>query len=226
VLCVDRDAQRAESTATEIQAAGASARVLRADVDSPGFAAQVSDTVRGWGTVTAAVHAIAHEVHAPAEQLSDDSVLRSFRVGPLAAFSLFRELLVGGSLASGSALTVIGSLHERLPFADCLGYNAAHGALGQVVRTLAHEWAGKRIRVNAVVPGWIHTPGEDALYGRDYLERTAALLPFGDFGTAEQVARAVAFLSSPQADYISGSFLTVDGALGVSLARLPQADPS
>src|SRR5258706_305233 len=93
-----------------------------------------------------------------------------------------------------SRCSVSCSLHADYPFRHCLGYNAAHGALAQVVRTLAHEWAGRGVRVNAVVPGWIRTPGEVALYGDSALDATAAALPFGRFGTAAEVAAAVDFL--------------------------------
>ncbi|HZC27864.1 MAG TPA: SDR family oxidoreductase, partial [Actinopolymorphaceae bacterium] len=136
----------------------------------------------------------------------------------------FRALLRTCSPPPGSAFTVIGSLHETHAFAQCLGYNAAHGALGQVVRTLAHEWAERRIRVNAVVPGWIATPGEAAFYTEEELARAGRALPFGRLGDVDDVAKAVVFVSSPAARYVSGSFLTVDGALSVSLSRLPEGE--
>ncbi|MFD0480206.1 SDR family oxidoreductase [Nonomuraea thailandensis] len=59
------------------------------------------------------------------------------------------------------------------------------------------------------------------LYGEERLDQAAAGLPFRRFGTPEEVADAVGFLSSDAAAYISGSTLTVDGALSVSMARLP-----
>ena len=224
VVCVDRDLDRAEETAAAIGKAGGSGVAVAADAADPEFGDQVAAAAAAAGRVRCAVHAIAHEEHTPALELGLDSVRLSFTVGPLAAFGLFRALAVSPGLAAGAAFTAIGSLHETHAFARCLGYNAAHGALGQVVRTLAHEWADRRIRVNAVVPGWIATPGEVVLYGEEHLARAGRALPFGTMGDVAQVAAAVAFLSSPAADYISGSFLTVDGALSVSLARLPEGE--
>ncbi|WP_433304206.1 SDR family NAD(P)-dependent oxidoreductase [Actinoplanes sp. CA-030573] len=222
VLCVDRDLGRAETTAAAITGDGHRARAIRADAGAADFAQTVAAQAAAAGVVTAVVHALAYEEHTPADRLSSDSLELSLRVGPIAAFTLFQTLLTAGHLADGSALTVIGSLHASRAFAGCLGYNAAHGALAQVVRTLAHEWAGRGIRVNAVVPGWIHTGGEETLYGRELLIRVGGKLPLRRLGTPDDIADAVAFVSSARAGYISGAFLTVDGALDVSLARLPE----
>ncbi|HEY0474178.1 MAG TPA: SDR family oxidoreductase [Kribbella sp.] len=225
VVCVDRDLERAEETAADIEKRGGAALAVAADAADPAFGEQVAAAASSVGSVRSAVHAIAYEEHVPAIEMSLDSVQLSFTVGPIAAFALFRALAASPTPPpAGSAFTVIGSLHETHAFARCLGYNAAHGALGQVVRTLAHEWAARRIRINAVVPGWIATPGEVDLYGEAQLARAGRALPFGALGDVGQVAAAVAFLSSPAADYISGSFLTVDGALSVSLARLPEGE--
>jgi NAD(P)-dependent dehydrogenase (short-subunit alcohol dehydrogenase family) len=218
---VDLSAERAIATATMIQEAGGHAEAIAADAGASSFAAEVCAAARRAGPVSAVVHAVAHEEHVSAEELAIESFQASITLGPVAAFSLFRELVVSDGLAPGAALTAVGSLHASLPFARCLGYNAAHAALAQVVRTLAHEWAGRGIRVNAVVPGWIRTPGEVALYGDALLDAAQAGLPFGRFGTADEVAAAVNFLCSAEAAYISGAFLSVDGGLAVSMARLP-----
>ncbi len=220
VVCVDRDGQAAERTARQIRASAGEATVVEADAAEESFAAVVGSAAREAGSVDAVVYALAYEEHTPAAELGRQSLERSLAVGPVAAFCLFQRLFVMGGLAEGAALTAISSLHAEMPFANCLGYNAAHGALKQVVKSLAHEWADHRIRVNAVVPGWIRTPGESLFYSDDYLDEVASRLPFGRFGSEQDVAAAVSFLSSPAAAYVSGSFITVDGALAMSMARL------
>ena len=220
VLCADLSAERAARTMDAIVRAGGRAEAVVADAAEADFAGQVTAAVPSGAAVTAVVHAVAYEEHVPSDKATRESLERSFAVGPLAAFTLFRGLRAAGHLRRGSALTAVGSLHATYPFANCLAYNAAHGALAQVVRTLAHEWAADGIRVNAVVPGWIRTDAEVAFYGEAHLDRVAGSLPLGRFGTGEDIAQAVAYLCSEQAAYVSGSFLTVDGALGTSLARL------
>lgn len=221
VLCVDRDAARVESTAAAIRADGGRAEVLVADAADDAFPDAVRVGALALGRTASMVHAVAHEEHAAAVSVSRRSVVLSLTIGPVAAFCLFRAFVAGDALAPGASLVAIGSLHASIPFPDCVGYNAAHGALAQIVRTLANEWAPQRIRVNAVVPGWIRTAGEDGMYGADHLDRVAPLLPLGRFGTADEVAAAVGFVCSAEAGYVTGTFLTVDGGLATSLARLP-----
>ena len=224
VLCVDRDDDAAHATAASLAAGGCHAVPMVADAAAGDFASAVVSGALELGTVRTAVHAIAYEEHLPATEMSLDSLSRSYALGPLAAFALFRELYVRSALSPGAGLTTIGSLHARHPFADALGYNLAQAALAHLVSTLAQEWTRHGVRVNAVVPGWIRTRGEATFYEEDHLQKVADQLPMGRMGSAEDVAGAVAFLASPEAAYISGSFITVDGGLGASLAVLPGRD--
>jgi NAD(P)-dependent dehydrogenase (short-subunit alcohol dehydrogenase family) len=220
-LCVDRDGAAAAATVETIAATGSRADALAVDAGAPDFASSVVAHVAALGKVRSAVHAIAHEEHVAAADISLESISRSLTLGPIAAFALFRELLVGEALTDGAALTVIGSLHARHAIPDALGYNLAHAALAHLVSTLAHEWTSRGVRTNAVVPGWIRTRGEAAFYDEAHFAAVAPQLPMRRFGTADDIAGAVRYLASPEAAYVSGSFLTVDGGLGSSLAVLP-----
>ena len=91
-------------------------------------------------------------------------------------------------------------------------YAASKGAIGQLTKALANEWAGKGVQVNAVAPGYIATDNTAAL--RADPERSAAILariPAGRWGKPEDVVGAVVFLASPASDYVNGAILTVDG---------------
>lgn len=223
-LCVDRDETATAAITASICGDGHRAESVVADAGNSNFAALVVSRALKHGQVRSVVHAIAHEEHASAREISLESIQRSYALGPVAAFSLFRELVVSEALEPGAALTVIGSLHARHPFANALGYNLAHAALAHLVSSLSQEWTEHGIRTNAVVPGWIRTRGEAAFYDESHLDAVAAKLPMRRFGSANDIASAVRYLASPEASYVSGSFLTVDGGLSSSLASLPGGD--
>jgi glucose 1-dehydrogenase len=115
---------------------------------------------------------------------------------------------------SGNIVT-ISSVLAHVPYVTSSPYNGAKAAINQMTRTWALELAPHRIRVNAIEPGWIDTPGERAFASEDQLREEAVKLPLGRLGRAEEIAKAVAFLVSEDASYITGSILQVDG--GISL---------
>ena len=91
-------------------------------------------------------------------------------------------------------------------------YAAAKGGIIALTKTTAKELAGRGVTCNAVAPGLIRTPMTDALSDE---ARTAllALIPLGEIGLPQDVAAAVAFLASPEARYITGQVLNVDGGM-------------
>ncbi|KPV52176.1 hypothetical protein SE17_17045, partial [Kouleothrix aurantiaca] len=90
-------------------------------------------------------------------------------------------------------------------------YNMAKAAINHLARTLAIELAEHRINVNVINPGFIDTPGERAFASEEQIAEWGAALPWGRAGTPRDIGRAAAFLASADADYITGSALTVDG---------------
>ena len=89
-------------------------------------------------------------------------------------------------------------------------YNASKAGVIELTRTLALEWA-PAVRVNAVCPGYVMTPMQEAEYTPELLRATDAKLPLGRHARPEEVAALFAFLASDDAAYITGAAITVDG---------------
>ncbi len=91
-------------------------------------------------------------------------------------------------------------------------YAASKGAIAQVTKALANEWAGKGVQVNAIAPGYVDTDNTEAL--RSDAERYAAIvsrIPAGRWGKPQDFEGAMVFLASAASDYVNGEILTIDG---------------
>jgi glucose 1-dehydrogenase len=109
-----------------------------------------------------------------------------------------------------------------MPLARSAPYNAAKAGLNHLARTIAAELAQHRINVNVIEPGWIDTPGERAAFGDDVIAEQGPQLPWGRLGTPADIGRTAAFLCSPDADYITGTVLAVDGGFRLKDCRAAQ----
>jgi NAD(P)-dependent dehydrogenase (short-subunit alcohol dehydrogenase family) len=109
----------------------------------------------------------------------------------------------------------IASTHGKLPYPQRSAYGISKAGVIHMTRMLACEWAEHGIRVNAVAPGTVETPSRVAFFAADPNARTAMLerIPLRRFGEPEEVAAVVCYLASPQAEYVTGQTLLVDGGL-------------
>jgi NAD(P)-dependent dehydrogenase (short-subunit alcohol dehydrogenase family) len=115
--------------------------------------------------------------------------------------------------ASRGNIVNITSVNAQIVVPDGAAYCASKGAVAQLTRSLALEYARKGVRVNAVGPGWIDTPGVSfSTTGDDAAAAVDQLVPMGRLGKPEEIARAVVFLASEEfASYLTGSTIFADG---------------
>lgn len=112
---------------------------------------------------------------------------------------------------AGGKIVFISSVQGEMPIGLCVAYGAAKAGLNHMMRTIAVELSPHRINVNAIEPGWIDTPGEHVTFGDERIAAEGEKLPWGRLGLPEDIGNAAAFLSSDEADYITGTVLPVDG---------------
>ncbi len=148
----------------------------------------------------------------PAAAYPDKDWDRVLEVNLNAPFVLSRE--IGARMVSRGAGKIIftASLLSFQGGITVPAYAASKGAVAQLTKALANEWAGRGVQVNAIAPGYIRTDNTAAL--QQDTARNASILariPAGRWGEPEDLMGAVIFLASRASDYVSGTVLTVDG---------------
>jgi NAD(P)-dependent dehydrogenase (short-subunit alcohol dehydrogenase family) len=133
------------------------------------------------------------------------NLVAPFRLAQAAAAVMKRQR--GGAIVNLSSIAARGGLPRRN------SYCASKAGIETMTRSLACEWASAGIRVNAVAPGYIATPGVVALEteGKRSLDAVRRRIPMGRLGDPAEIADAIAFLASPAASYMTGSIVAVDG---------------
>jgi NAD(P)-dependent dehydrogenase (short-subunit alcohol dehydrogenase family) len=116
----------------------------------------------------------------------------------------------------GGAIVNVASISGLIGIPGLTAYTASKGAVVQLTRQLAVEWAPERIRVNAVAPGALDTPFlTDFVAAQEDPEGVAAAIqaqhPLGRWGTPEEIAHSIAFLASDAASFVTGAVLAADG---------------
>ncbi len=204
-----------EGTLEELRNIGAAALSLPGDISDGASVRGMVDTVMGeFGRVDVLVNNAGVSLITPAEETTDTDWRRVLEVnltGPFLMSREFgREMLERGS----GSIVNISSVAGLLGIADRAAYNASkHGLIG-LTRTLAAEWGGRGVRVNAVCPGWVKTEMDvEDQSGGGYTDTDIeGRTPMGRFAKPEDIARAVAFLADPeQSGYVNGHTLSVDG---------------
>ncbi|MDD3824453.1 MAG: SDR family NAD(P)-dependent oxidoreductase [Anaerolineae bacterium] len=218
-------AAEAEEVVQAIGSAGGRALAWQADVAvRDEVDALVQGAVEAFGRLDIAVANAAHSIRGPVVSADWEDVLRVLEVSQFGVFHTCqfaaRQMLAQEpSGSSRGKIVIVSSILEELPAPHSGPYNMAKAAVNHLGRTLAAELARDRVNVNMVNPGWIDTPGERQFASEEALQSGGSRIPWGRLGTPDDIARAVAFLASDDADYITGATLRVDGGflLGLSL---------
>ena len=212
-------ADAAEQTRLAIEQLGRRALICHADVaDRDQVAAMFETALEHFGHIDIALANAATNVKLPitrtnwkdVQRIVNVSMYGVFHTCQLAARQMIHQCNTG---RLGGKILINGSVHADIAV-KCHGvYSMCKAANKQLCRVLAVELAKYRINVNSINPGWIDIPNERNFISEDELQVAAEKLPWKRLGTPDEIAAAFVFLASPDADYISGHTLVVDGSL-------------
>ncbi|RAG87207.1 short-chain dehydrogenase [Streptacidiphilus pinicola] len=206
---------KGEEVAERITAGGGQATFVQADVATEDDWIRVVKAAHVFGPVDVLVsNAFTVDVTA-AHETSRDSWDRQLGVNLTGAFLGVRAVLPDLRERGGSVV-LVSSVHARFGLPGHPAYAATKGALLALCGQLAVEYA-PGIRVNAVLPGPVMTGAWDRVAEADR-ELSIRSTPAGRFGTPAEVAAAIAFLAGPEASFITGASLVVDGGWSVAKA--------
>ena len=211
VACADIDTDAARFTAALVEAEGATAHVLTADVtDADACATLVAEAEATMGGLDGLVCNVGVGAGMGLSGTTPEQWDATFAVNVRSHFLLAAAALP--RMPEGGSIVFISSIAGLMPGSRIPAYDSSKSALTGLCRQVAAEGARRGVRANVVAPGLIDTPlGRVATGGRP--SRAKAPVPLGRQGTAWEVAEPVVFLLSDAASYITSQLLAVDGGL-------------
>jgi len=212
VAVVGRTLSKLEAVASGIEAFGGKAVAIRCDVGSADdIVATVARVVADCGTVDVLVNAAHHNTRdGRLLDIDEHDVEELWRTGPLATLRFMRAC--HPHLVGGGSIVNFGSGAQYAPEGYGV-YAATKDAIQALTRAAAVEWGRDGIRANVIVPHVTSPSMEAALTDPKRRARSLASIPIGRFGQPADIGRVAAFLAGPDAAFVTGQTLLVDGGM-------------
>jgi 3-oxoacyl-[acyl-carrier protein] reductase len=209
------DKSGADKTVAEITKAGGKAVAVGASVaKSADIEKLFAETKKAYGKVDILVNNAGVYAFAPLEAVTEEEINRIFTTN-VTGLLLTTKAAVQLFPSEGGSIINIGSVVSELTPPQSSIYTGTKGAVDAITRVLAKELGPKKIRVNAVNPGFTITEGTETagIVGSDFEKNAVAQTPLGRGGKPDDIADVVTFIASDEARWITGSLLQAGGGL-------------
>ncbi|MBI4823141.1 MAG: 3-oxoacyl-[acyl-carrier-protein] reductase [Nitrospirae bacterium] len=207
------DVQEAEDTVQEIKGLGVKAISLDVDVSSPeDVASAFSNVIKEFGRIDMLINNAGITRDNLIIRMKEEDWDSVISINLKGVFLCSKEAIKVMSKARYGRIVNISSVVAFIGNPGQANYSASKAGIIGLTKTIAKEYASRGITANAVAPGFITTPMTDALSDAVKQEMLKAI-PGGRFGSPEEVAHAVGFLVSPEAGYITGQVIHVNGGM-------------
>jgi glucose 1-dehydrogenase len=219
----DREKENAAAVQKEIADAGGKAVIYRADVSKEEeVVAMFSDVIKNEGTVDILVNNSGVQMDASFTEMTlkqwhfvlDINLTGQFLCARQAIKEFLKRGIVPERSCAAGKIICISSVHETIPWAGHVNYAASKGGVMMMMRSIAQEFAPKKIRVNSIAPGAIKTRINYQAWNTTAAEKSLlTLIPYGRVGEPIDIGKAAVWLASDESDYVTGTSLFADGGM-------------
>lgn len=207
--------EAAQAAAAAVREAGGEAALARFDVaDAAAVAAGVKEAAAAHGGVHVLVNSAGIAIDGLMMRVKDEELERTLRVNLMGTYSVSREVQKLMLRQKGGRIVNVTSVIGERGNAGQSAYAASKAGVIGLTKSMAQELASRNVLVNAVSPGYIDTD-MTAGFSAEMRAKLIEHIPLGRTGTADEVARVVAFLCGEGATYITGQVIRVNGGLYV-----------
>jgi 3-oxoacyl-[acyl-carrier protein] reductase len=212
VITYANSPQNAEEVVRAINTSGGKAKAIQADsADAETLKRAVQETVKHFGGIDILVNNAGVAVMAPLHEFSLADYDRTMAINVRAVFVAAQE--ASRHMRDGGRIINIGSVNaDTMPFAGGAVYGASKAAVQGLTRGLARDLGARNITVNTIQPGPVDTDMNPA--EGQFAEMLKGFMALKRYGTTNEIAGMVAYLAGPEAGFITGAALTIDGGFG------------
>lgn len=209
----DMNIEKAEAAAEEIRALGVKSLAIKLDVSkSEGITAAFDRFVQEFGRLDILINNAGITKDGLILRMKEEDWDAVLNINLKGTFLCSKEAIKIMAKQQYGKIISISSVVAFIGNAGQANYSASKAGIVGLTKTIAKEYASRGIRANAVAPGFIQTAMTDGLPEK-VKEEMKRLIPLGHFGLSEDVANAVIFLASKDADYITGQVIHVNGGM-------------